>query len=81
MFAISGGGGDGAYGAGILNGWTRAGTRPKVEVVTGISTGALSAPYAFLGSAYDDELKQIYTTIDDKDVMKKKGPISAVFGS
>ncbi|MCX7349146.1 MAG: patatin-like phospholipase family protein [Alphaproteobacteria bacterium] len=79
--AISGGGGDGAYGAGILNGWTRAGTRPQFEVVTGISTGALSAPYAFLGSAYDDELKEIYTTINDKDVMKKKGPISGVFGS
>ena len=79
--AISGGGGDGAYGAGILNGWTRAGTRPKFEIVTGVSTGALSAPYAFLGSDYDDELKEIYTTIDDKDVMKKKGAISGVFGS
>ena len=79
--AISGGGGDGAYGAGILNGWTRAGTRPEFEVVTGISTGALSAPYAFLGSAYDSQLKEIYTTIDDSDVMKKKGPISGLFGS
>ena len=79
--AISGGGGDGAYGAGILNGWSKAGTRPQFEVVTGISTGALSAPYAFLGSAYDDKLKEIYTTIDDKDIMKKNGPIDAVFGT
>ena len=79
--AISGGGGDGAYGAGILNGWSKAGTRPQFEVVTGISTGALSAPYAFLGSAYDDKLKEIYTAIDDKDIMKKNGPIDAVFGT
>lgn len=79
--AISGGGGDGAFGAGILNGWTKAGTRPKFEIVTGISTGALSAPYAFLGSDYDDELKDIYTTINDSDIMKKNGALSAVFGS
>ena len=79
--AISGGGGDGAYGAGVLNGWTRAGNRPQFEIVTGISTGALSAPYAFLGSAYDGRLKEIYTTIDDSDVMKKKGAISGIFGS
>jgi len=79
--AISGGGGDGAYGAGVLNGWTRAGNRPQFEIVTGISTGALSAPYAFLGSAYDGKLKEIYTTIDDSDVMKKKGAISGIFGS
>ncbi len=79
--AISGGGGDGAYGAGILNGWSKAGTRPQFEVVTGISTGALSAPYAFLGSAYDDKLKEIYTTINDSDVMKKNGPIGALLGT
>ena len=79
--AISGGGGDGAYGAGVLNGWSKAGTRPEFEVVTGISTGALSAPYAFMGPAYDGKLKEIYTTIDDSDVMKKKGPISGLFGS
>jgi len=79
--AISGGGGDGAFGAGILNGWSKTGKRPKFEVVTGISTGALSAPYAFLGSDYDDELKEIYTTINDSDIMKKNGALGAVFGS
>ncbi|WP_421696210.1 patatin-like phospholipase family protein [Aestuariivirga sp.] len=79
--AISGGGGDGAYGAGILTGWTKAGTRPKFEVVTGISTGALTAPYAFLGPEYDGKLKEIYTTISDKDVLRKTGPLGAVFGS
>ena len=79
--AISGGGGDGAFGAGILNGWSKTGKRPKFEVVTGISTGALSAPYAFLGPEYDAQLKEIYTTINDKDVMKKNGALGAVFGS
>ena len=79
--AISGGGGDGAYGAGILTGWTKAGTRPKFEVVTGISTGALTAPYAFLGPEYDGKLKEIYTTISDKDVLRKTGPLGAVFGA
>jgi len=79
--AISGGGGDGAFGAGILNGWSQTGKRPKFEVVTGISTGALSAPYAFLGPEYDKELKDIYTTINDSDIMKKNGALGAVFGS
>lgn len=50
--AISGGAADGAFGAGFLNGWTAAGTRPKFEVVTCVSTGALIAPFAFLGSSH-----------------------------
>ena len=79
--AISGGGGDGAYGAGLLAGWTKSGTRPPFEVVTGISTGALTAPYAFLGPAYDGKLKEIYTTISDKDVLRSSGPLGALFGS
>jgi hypothetical protein len=68
--ALSGGGGDGAFGAGYLCGWTRAGTRPTFKLVTGISTGALMAPFAFLGSAYDDKLKHVYTTISDDTVYK-----------
>ena len=51
--AISGGGANGAYGAGVLVGWSKQGTRPEFTMVTGISTGALTAPFAFLGSAYD----------------------------
>ena len=54
--ALSGGGADGAYGSGLLNGWTASGTRPEFEIVTGVSTGALMAPFAFLGSEYDDAL-------------------------
>jgi hypothetical protein len=68
ILALSGGGGDGAFGAGILCGWTEAGTRPQFKLVTGISTGALIAPFAFLGPEYDAKLKEAYTTISDKDV-------------
>ncbi len=68
MLALSGGGADGAFGAGLLNGWSERGDRPRFEMVTGISTGALIAPFAFLGSDYDDELKRLYTTIDDNSI-------------
>jgi predicted acylesterase/phospholipase RssA len=68
FLALSGGGGDGAFGAGILCGWTEAGTRPRFKLVTGISTGALIAPFAFLGPEYDAKLKAAYTTISDKDI-------------
>jgi hypothetical protein len=75
--AISGGGEDGAFGAGLLVGWTAAGTRPQFKLVTGISTGALTAPFAFLGSAYDGLLKQVYTDITADDVASPRGYISA----
>jgi len=68
--ALSGGGGDGAFGAGFLCGWTEAGTRPKFKLVTGISTGALIAPFAFLGPEYDAKLKEAYTMVSDKDIYK-----------
>jgi predicted acylesterase/phospholipase RssA len=78
--AISGGGDNGAYTAGLLNGWTAAGTRPEFKLVTGISTGALIAPFAFLGSGYDATLKEVYTTISPKDVIKPRNFISGVLG-
>lgn len=68
--ALSGGGEDGAFGAGLLCGWTKAGNRPQFKLITGISTGALMAPLVFLGPAYDDKLKKFYTTITDKDIYK-----------
>jgi predicted acylesterase/phospholipase RssA len=77
--AISGGGDDGAYGAGVLVGWTRAGTRPTFKLVTGISTGALTAPYAFLGSAYDGKLEEVYTTVSTKDIVTRRHPWAALF--
>jgi hypothetical protein len=79
FLAISGGGENGAFGAGLLVGWTTAGTRPSFKVVTGISTGALTAPFAFLGPAYDDKLKAVYTTISGKDVLESRGIYGALF--
>jgi hypothetical protein len=77
--SISGGGEDGAFGAGLLNGWSASGIRPKFDVVTGVSTGSLIAPFAFLGSEYDDVLKQAYTTTSTADVVNFNY-ISAVLG-
>lgn len=73
--AISGGGASGAFGAGILCGWSELGSRPRFKIVTGISTGALIAPYAFLGSSYDDKLKTMYTTMSTKDIVRIRPPI------
>ena len=78
--AISGGGANGAFGAGLFAGWSAAGTRPEFSMVTGISTGALTAPFAFLGSDYDDILKQVYTTTTTEDIVKDRNIISAAFG-
>jgi predicted acylesterase/phospholipase RssA len=77
--AISGGGANGAFGAGLLIGWSETGERPEFTMVTGISTGALTAPFAFLGSAYDDELRMVYTTTTTKDIVKKRNLIAAAF--
>lgn len=79
FLAISGGGENGAYGAGLLNGWSETGTRPEFALVTGVSTGALSAPFAFLGSAYDQQLKDVYTTITAKDVLEARGIFAAIW--
>lgn len=73
FLAISGGGADGAYAAGVLIGWSEKGGRPQFEVVTGVSTGALAAPFAFLGSRYDEELRQIYTLYGDGDIYTSLG--------
>jgi predicted patatin/cPLA2 family phospholipase len=77
--AISGGGDDGAYGAGLLCGWTKAGNRPEFKLVTGISTGALIAPFAFLGPKYDDKLREVYTNSTHKDIMEERGLHAVVF--
>jgi hypothetical protein len=79
FLAVSGGGDDGAFGAGLLVGWTQAGTRPEFKLVTGVSTGALTAPFAFLGPDYDDELKEVYTTISARDVFTQRGVLAALF--
>lgn len=63
LLGISGGGDDGAFGAGLLNGWTERGDRPEFFLTTGVSTGALSAPFAFLGASHDRQLREVYTEI------------------
>jgi predicted acylesterase/phospholipase RssA len=73
VLAISGGADDGAFGAGVLCGWTARGDRPQFRLVTGISTGALIAPFAFLGPQYDAVLRANYTTIREKDVIQSRG--------
>ena len=57
LLSVSGGGENGAFGAGLLCGWSDRGTRPVFELVTGVSTGALTAPFAYLGSSYDPQLR------------------------
>jgi hypothetical protein len=79
--ALSGGGADGAFGAGILNGWTASGTRPEFSTVSGVSTGALIAPFAFLGSAYDPVLKEIYTSGIAATLLESPNALNALFGS
>lgn len=78
FLAISGGGEDGAFGAGLLVGWSATGTRPRFKGVTGISTGALIAPFAFLGPDYDEKLKEVYTTITGKDILEQRGYLAAI---
>jgi predicted acylesterase/phospholipase RssA len=69
---ISGGGLNGAFGAGLLKGWSESGMRPEFWIVTGISTGALIAPFAFLGSDYDDELESLFTGISTSDILRQR---------
>ncbi|HEY5724199.1 MAG TPA: patatin-like phospholipase family protein [Allosphingosinicella sp.] len=78
--AISGGGDEGAFGAGLLTGWTAAGNRPQFKVVTGISTGALSAPFAFLGPDYDSKLEEVYTQVSQRDIFKTRGAVRGFLG-
>ncbi len=78
FLAISGGGDDGAFGAGLLTGWSKSGTRPIFKGVTGISTGALIAPFAFLGHEYDDRLSQVYTSVSKKDIAEERSLMAAL---
>jgi hypothetical protein len=79
--ALSGGAEYGAYGAGVLAGWSAAGTRPEFTIVSGVSTGALMAPFAFLGSTYDPLLREAYTGGAASKVLSAGGPLTGLFGS
>ena len=80
VLAVSGGSANGAFGAGLLNGWTKHGSRPKFKVVTGISTGSLIAPAAFLGEEYDSTMKKFFTTSATKNILKQRGPVRGFLG-
>ncbi|MBV8922038.1 patatin-like phospholipase family protein [Bradyrhizobium sp.] len=69
LLAISGGAEDGAFGAGLLAGWGDAGNRPPFDLVTGVSSGALIAPFVFLGRQRDVQLKEIFTKYSTKDIV------------
>jgi predicted acylesterase/phospholipase RssA len=79
FLALSGGGENGAFGAGLLVGWTARGDRPEFNIVTGISTGALIAPFAFLGPRYDAQLKRLYTEVSAHDVLELRSMVGALF--
>lgn len=79
LLAVSGGGEDGAFGAGLLCGWSERGDRPTFALVTGISTGALTAPFAFLGPKYDAQLRHVYTDISADKVLIERGLTAALF--
>jgi hypothetical protein len=76
--ALSGGGPRGAFGAGLMVGWTEAGDRPEFSMVTGVSTGALMAPFVFLGPAYDDVLKVLYTETSTEDIADMRNKLNGV---
>jgi hypothetical protein len=80
FLAASGGGDDGSFGAGLLCSWYDAGTMPSFKLVTGISTGSMMAPFAFLGGSYMKGLREVFTTIGPTNVLKKRGIYSVVFG-
>lgn len=76
MLALSGGADEGAYGAGLLTGWSQSGKRPDFTIVTGVSTGALIAPFAFLGPSEDATISHLYTSISAKDVYHARFPLA-----
>jgi Patatin-like phospholipase len=80
FLAVSGGGDDGAFGAGLLCGWSDTGRMPSFKLVTGVSTGAMIAPFAFLGRSYTGRLRTLYTTIKPDDISEDRGLFGALFG-
>jgi predicted acylesterase/phospholipase RssA len=73
VLAMSGGGANGAYGAGLLYGWSKTGQRPEFQLVTGVSAGALAAPFAFLGPDWDERLRQTYADPKIHRLMRSRG--------
>jgi patatin-like phospholipase/acyl hydrolase len=80
ILALSGGGAGGAFGAGVLVGWSRAGTRPDFQIVTGVSAGALIAPLAFLGPSWDGVLEEAFSGSQTEHLLQRDA-MGALFGS
>lgn len=79
FLAVSGGGSNGAFGAGLLCGWQARGDRPAFKLITGISTGALIAPFAFAGPEWDSVLREVYTQTSTKDLITMRSVFAAIF--
>ena len=80
VLALSGGGAEGAFGAGLLVGWTEAGNRPEFSIISGTSSGALIAPFAFLGASHDPTLRELFTSGIAETLLRVDG-LNAIFGS
>jgi predicted acylesterase/phospholipase RssA len=78
LLGVSGGGDNGAFGAGLLCGWSESGNRPQFKAVTGVSTGALIAPFAFAGPEYDHVLRSVFTSVGPSDVARKRSLLAAI---
>jgi predicted acylesterase/phospholipase RssA len=78
LLGVSGGGDNGAFGAGLLCGWSQSGNRPRFKAVTGVSSGALIAPFAFVGPEYDHVLRSVFTSVGPSDVARKRSLLAAI---
>ena len=80
FLALSTGGLNGAFGVGVLKGWSESGTRPSFDAVTGISTGALMATFAFLGPQYDDFLRETIVGSKRREFLRRRSILAVVPG-
>ena len=78
LLGISGGGDNGAFAAGLLAGWSVHGDRPEFKVVTGISAGALIAPFAFLGPRYDEVVRRVATSVRREDIFHTRSSLAGL---
>ena len=78
--ALSAGGAGGAFGAGVLTGWSERGDRPDFDLVTGVSAGALLAPFAFAGPAADRELARLFTAASVARLNRSRSLLAGIFG-
>jgi hypothetical protein len=78
ILGISGGGEDGPFAAGLLAGWSVHGDRPQFRVVTGISAGALIAPFAFLGPQYDEVIRSVSISVKKENIFHFRNPLAGL---